>query len=236
MIKLPFKISFEQAVYGSFPFWRRGYAILTRSPGCRPEWIAALKLAAQRFGEPPVGATAAESFFALRLESGPWMVVGVAPQGYDDEGRPGALAFHAIFIGAWAYQWLGANPFRFAGLLRRTWYAADQDQILPAGVCDGSEVDEMATPLAAPNADARLSPIVAALANGGRVVVQSHEPIDELARNVWHTLPRAVRRRATVATWAFDNLNQFDLVAMPKLSGTSLTGSELIVRLECAMR
>ncbi len=93
MIKLPFKVSFEQAVYGSFPFWRRGYAVLTQSPGCRPEWIAALKLAAQRFGEPPVGAIAAESFFALQLESGPWMVVGVAPRGTTTRAAPARWHF-----------------------------------------------------------------------------------------------------------------------------------------------
>ena len=28
MITLPVKVRFEQAVYGSFPFWHRGYAVL----------------------------------------------------------------------------------------------------------------------------------------------------------------------------------------------------------------
>ena len=34
------RVRFEQAVYGSFPFWDRGYALLAHSPGCRPEWLA----------------------------------------------------------------------------------------------------------------------------------------------------------------------------------------------------
>ena len=70
--------------------------------------------------------------------------------------------------------------------------------------------------------DPRLAPIVSALTQGRRVVVQSSEPIDGLARSVWRVLPRSVRRRATVATWAFDNANQFDLVGLPKLAGVAL--------------
>ena len=31
------RVRFEQAVYGSFAFWDRGYALLAHSPGCRPE-------------------------------------------------------------------------------------------------------------------------------------------------------------------------------------------------------
>ena len=55
MIKLPVKVRFEQAVYGSFPFWHRGYAVLAHSAGCRPEWLAELRTVCQRCGEPPAG-------------------------------------------------------------------------------------------------------------------------------------------------------------------------------------
>ena len=131
MIKLPVTVRFEQAVYGSFPFWDRGYAVLAHSAGCRPEWLAELRTACQRCGEPPAGLAPADSLFALRLECGPWMIVGVYPQGCDDQGRPGALAFHALFVGRWAYRWTGADPFAFAGCLRSDWTAADQDRSLP---------------------------------------------------------------------------------------------------------
>ena len=50
---MPVVIRYEQAVYGSFPFWDKGYAILARSPGCRDEWLADLKAACQRYGERP---------------------------------------------------------------------------------------------------------------------------------------------------------------------------------------
>ena len=48
----PSRVSFEQAVYGSFPFWDQGYALLASSPGCRPEWLEEFQAACRRYGEP----------------------------------------------------------------------------------------------------------------------------------------------------------------------------------------
>jgi hypothetical protein len=111
------QVRVEQAVYGSFPFWNRGYAVLARSLGCRPEWLAALQTASQRYGERPTGVAEADGLFALRLKRGPWMIVGVSAQGRDDRDRPGALAFHALFVGPWTYWSCGiptASAHRFA--------------------------------------------------------------------------------------------------------------------------
>jgi hypothetical protein len=236
MIKLPVKVRFEQGVYGSFPFWDRGYGVLSKSAGCRPEWIAALRTACQRFGEPPVGAIAAESLFALRLECGTWMIVGVCPQGNDDQGRPGALAFHALFVGPWAYHWAGANPFAFAGALRHDWSPNDRDRTLPPATWSDRQTETTSSSIPDPDDDPRLASIVSALSKRRRVLVQSNEPVVGLARNVWRALPRSVRRRATVATWAFDNLNHFDLVALPKLAGVARDASALILALDHACR
>jgi hypothetical protein len=235
MIKLPLTIRLEQAVYGSFPFWDRGYAILAHSAGCRPQWLAELKAACQRCGEPPAGLAPADSLFTMRLRGGPWMIVGVHPQGSDDQGRPGALAFHALFINPWAYRWIGADPFAFVDCLRGDWSKDDRGRILPAAVWSAA-ARNVATSTPYHDNDPRLPQVVAALSQGRRVVVQSTEPIDGLARNVWRALPRSVRSRATVATWAFDNANQFDLVGLPKLVGMRLNGSDLILALEHAGR
>jgi hypothetical protein len=86
------------------------------------------------------------------------------------------------------------------------------------------------------NVDSRLARIVAALTLGHRVIVESSEPIDDLAQAVWCRLPRSVRCRTTVATWAFGNGNRFDLVALPKLAGVAVEATDLIVRLEEAPR
>ena len=223
-------VRFEQAVYGSFPFWSRGYGVLARSADCRPEWLAALKSACQRYGERPAGVADADALFAKRTDRGPWMIVGVSPQGDDDAGRPGALAFHALFVAPWTYARAGADPFAFGGILRRDWSPADLDATLPPG----SEIIRRAAyrPSSDPGlpvVDERREPIVDALCQGRRIAVQSAGPIDALARDVWRALPFRVRLRASVATWAFDNANRFDLVALPKLAGVVRDPSDLIL-------
>ena len=81
-------VQYEQAIYGSFPFWSRGYAVLARSAGCHDKWLNALRLAGQRFGERPTGVAEQDCLFALYVPGGAWMIVGVFPQGDDDQGRP----------------------------------------------------------------------------------------------------------------------------------------------------
>ncbi len=212
----------EQAVYGSFPFWNRGYAVLSRSSGCRPEWLAALKQASQRYGERPPGVAEAQAMFARKIERGPWMIVGVAPQGEDDAGRPGALAFHALFVGSWSYLRAGADPFSFAGLHRREWSPDDLVTTLPSPSLDVRASTE--------DSDEGSSETIAqAITAGRQVVVPSAGPIDVLAQAVWKRLTLRVRLRASVATWAFDNANRFDLVAMPRLSAAGRVSSEMVL-------
>ena len=40
--------------------------------------------------------------------------------------------------------------------------------------------------------------------------------------------------RSSVATWAFDTGNNFDLVALPKLTGVALENSDMLLALEPA--
>jgi hypothetical protein len=211
------EVRFEQAVYGNFPFWTRGYAVLARSAGCRKAWLDALRIACQRLGERPTGAVERKSLFALSLPRGPRMIVGVFPLGCDDQGRPGALAFHALFIRRWDYVRSGCRPFAFEPALRGDWSEHDQEQLLPIGSIElpsrGNAWNKAA--------DSRTSSIVAALRSGRRAAVSSSEPIGELAREVWRELPLWIRYRASLATWAFTNENRFDLVAIPRPAGLS---------------
>jgi hypothetical protein len=230
MMPKAINVGFEQAVYGSFPFWDRGYGILASSAGCPPEWLDALKKACQRYGERPAGVADADGLFAKRIDGGPWMIVGVSPQGDDDAGRPGALAFHALFIGRWAYVRAGADPFVFSGLLRRDWGREDRETTLPPGRATVQRAGYRASsdPVAS-IVDERRGAIIDALKRGRRVAVQSEGPIDALSRDVWRALPFRVRLRASVSTWAFDNANRFDLVALPKLAGVAREPSDLIL-------
>ena len=220
-------------MYGSFPFWNRGYGVLAHSPGCRPEWLAELRGVCQRFGEPPAGTPHVDGLFALRLHCGPWLVAGVHSHGCDDRGRPGALAFHALFVGRFAYLSVGCDPFRLKHELRINWHAEDQNRALPAG---------RLKPLPAirsgdsPDTSTQLKGIVSAIKQRRRVIVQSSTPIEALARSVWKYLPWRTRMRAAVATWAFDISNGFDLVALPKLNGLTLGPSDVIIPLEPADR
>jgi hypothetical protein len=138
------------------------------------------------------------------------MVVGVFPNGRDDQGRPGALVFHARFISARAYRKAGYNPFAFIAGLRGDWSVDDVDAVLPAGslIADSSEPPR-------PIEAERALEIARAIADRKRVVVPSAEPIDDLAHAVWALLPARTRMRASFATFAYDNGNRFDLIALP---------------------
>lgn len=213
-------IPFEQLVYGSFPFWDRGYDVLARSPGCRPDWAAEVLAACRKFGEAPAGVAPCPAFFSLRLPSGLRAIVGVEPLGADDRGRPGALAFHALIVQAGDFRKAGSDPFAFAGALRREWLA---DSTLAAS----SLAIDPPSGLAFPPGDHRAPRIARALAKGRRVALESAGPIDGLAREAWRSLPASTRFKASVATWAFGNANRFDLVALPRLAGVELDRSYL---------
>jgi hypothetical protein len=220
-------IRYEQAVYGSFPFWARGYAVLARSEGCLPDWLDAMRRACQGFGERPAGVDSFRSHFAMRLSPGRagWMIVQVDSLGCDDQGRPGATAFHGLFVTPWAYRLAGADPLAFLPAYRADWSPDDQARPLPQGtlkVVRGRE-----GPLEV--VDPRVEPIASALGRGRRAIVESPAPADDLVRSVWRRLSGTSRRATSAATWAFGDANRFDFLATPRIGGLSLDGSELVV-------
>ena len=207
-------VAYEQAVYGSFPFWDQGYAILAQSPGCRSEWLADFRAACQRYGERPPGAAESSALFCLKLASGPWAIVGVFPQGRDDAGRPGALAFHGLFLKGSDYRRAGATPFAFRSALHDHWTAEIRE--LPQGrhfvpFLRSAESDIECSH----NREAQV--IARAIARGRRVRVESPAPIDLLAQRVWTLLPPKVKGRASLATWTFSIANGHDLAALPRV-------------------
>jgi hypothetical protein len=212
-------VHFEQAVYGSFSFWDRGYGILAQSPGCRQEWIAELRAACQRFGEPPGGFAGPECLFALRLPSGPWAIVGVSAPSIDEKGRPGALAFHAIFVTKREFRKVGYNPFALAHALRRAWHSANVSLASGSYAAEGDERARSSDDLR------EAERIGAAIEARRRVAIESSEPIESLARAVWARLSVGARRRASVATFAYSAAIRFDLLALPRLAGTTLDKS-----------
>ena len=220
----------EQAVYGSFAFWGRGYGILARSSGCRPEWIAALKAACQRYGERPLGTSEAEGLFAMRPTSRALDDRGRLSPGLRRSGparRPGVPCPVRrpmdLCVGRRRpIRFPRSSPRRLDS--ERTWIRPCPR---PARIIHGAAFRRSSGPDTLH--DERLRPIVEAIEQGRRVIVQSAGPIDAMARDVWRALPMRARLRASVATWAFDNANRFDLVALPKLAGIQREDHDLIV-------
>lgn len=221
-------IRYEQAVYGSFPFWSRGYATLAASKGCPPDWLEAMRTACQRFGERPSGVDRFQSRFVLPIDRSTRMIVQVDSTTQDDHGRPGALVFHALFVSSWSYRRAGASPWAFAPAFRTDWTADDQDADLPQGSLKPARLG----PEPEDPPDPRVAPIVEALTARRSVVVQSSQPADALFQAVWRRLPGRARRRTSVATWVFGNANPFTLLAVPRLGALRLNGDELVLPTE----
>ena len=220
------EIQVEQAVFGSFPFWDRGYDLLARSAACRPDWLAEFRAACAKIGERPRGVERASGLFAIRLTSGPWLIAGFSDAGRDDRGRPGALAFHGLFVADADYRHLDAWPFTLAESLRTRWGPDDLDRPLDSlRLQSGPDPSSGRVPGDDPMADAAS----AAILEGRAVVVESPSPIEELARLVWTALPKAVRARSSLATWTFAADSPFVLSGTPKAS-SSLPEGPLVLR------
>ena len=71
-------------------------------------------------GERPAGVGRA-GLFALHCAAARGSSCAVSPQGVDDHGRPGALAFHGLFITPRDYRRAGADPFAFLPWLDDDW-------------------------------------------------------------------------------------------------------------------
>ena len=84
------RVRFEQAVYGSFPFWDRGYALLAQSPGCRPEWLAEFLAACQRYRRAARGfGRGARPVLACGWRAAPGSSSASAPRGTTTGDAPG---------------------------------------------------------------------------------------------------------------------------------------------------
>lgn len=215
-------IAFEQAVYGSFPFWHRGYDVLGFSPGCQTQWLSAMKDTCQRLGERLRGAAPPDGLVTRWLEDGHWLLVRPFSPGSDDVGRPDAAAFHAIFLSPDSAHRVRFDPFRLTSVFRVQW--GPETSVLPPG--------NLTLPRSTTNdrdKDHRVGPIVEAIGRGRRVLVEADAPIDRLAAQVWRALPQRVRHRRSLATWAYTDSGRFDLIGLARLTGIDLADRQLLV-------
>ncbi len=215
------RVRYEQAVYGSFPFWDKGYAILARSPGCRDEWIDEFRRICGLMGEKHTGAIDAASFFSTELgDRGPRIAALAFPTGNDDQGRPGAVAFHALFLDRRDFDRIAADPFALRSALRSDWTAATTE--LPQGQIEiNLDVEDNARGAIDIKDSLCVESIARAIGLGSRVIVSSDRPIDDLAREIWRKLSFRVRRSASFSSWSHGDGARFDLVAMPAAAAAS---------------
>ncbi|WP_169976600.1 hypothetical protein [Tautonia rosea] len=215
-------ITFEHAVYGSFPFWHRGYDVLGSSPGCRAQWLSVMKDTCQRLGERLRDAAPPEGLVTRWLDDGHWLLLRPFSPGSDDVGRPDAAAFHAIFLSPESAQRVRFDPFRLTSAFRVEW-GPETSELQPCTLT-------LPRPAASDRSrDDRVDLIVEAIGRGRRVLVESDAPIDRLASQVWSKLPKRLRHRRSLATWAYTDCGRFDLLGLPRLTGIDVSDRQLLV-------
>lgn len=215
-------ITFEQAVYGSFPFWHRGYDLLGQSSGCETDWISAMKWTCQHLGERLRGVAPPGGLVTRWLDDGTWLIIRPFSPGTDDFGRPDAVAFHAIFLNPEGARSSRYDPFRLISTFRNDW--GPDDAFPPSGSLTIRGRARSDGPL-----DPRIALVVEALGKGRRVLVEANEPIDKLTSLVWNALPKRLRQRRTFATWAYTDAGIFDVVGLPRLTGVDPTDRRLLI-------
>lgn len=214
-------IECEQAVYGSFPGWSRGYDLLGSSPGCLPGWLTYFRQVCQGYGEPPRGFEPG-GLLSRPLPSGGLLVVRPSTAGRDDHGRPGALAFHALFAADRDWRRYRLRPFQFASALKEHW-TADSTIAGPIRL-------EVKPPRDHAPVDSPLVTLMATGLTGGlRYGIESPRSIEPLAQAVWERLPHWRQRRLHLATWTFSNRMAFDLFAAPRLHGMDVDERTILV-------
>lgn len=130
-----------------------------------------------------------------------------------------------MFVEPATYRKVHFDPFVFEPCVQSDWKPSDVDTLLAVGRLTIERAGLMGFlkrvlsrpgPSGEGPPDRAVRAIVEAVSKRERVVIPSDVPIRGLAQRAWSELPPGIRRRTSVATWAFDNANGFDLVAMPR--------------------
>lgn len=206
-------VTCEQAVYGSFPFRDQGYEILTASPGCRQEWLTTFGRYCRDLGQPPsvVSPKVDRLLFARKIPSGPWVVALGSAQGCDDRGRPGAWAFHGLFLSGRDFRKLDYSPFALKPFLLDKF---DPGMRLTSETLDPVLPREQAPVFA--NAS-----MIRWVGRGKRL--RRVSDIDTFASTdaFWKSLSARTRRKRSMSTWAFRADNPFHWACVGSLPLTN---------------
>lgn len=195
----------EQAVYGTFPFWNKGYAVLAQSGGVRQEWLSEFVHLCQSLGQPPSESTPVVTslVFVKRLESGPWVLCKGTWQGCDDRGRPGAWAFHALFLSGSDYRRTGSQPFLFESHFQTEFSSNLVLDTLSLKISGNSRHSGI------PN---RL--LLKSLRRHRQIRLLKEKPADDDVSQFWDLLPKGISSSRSFTTRAFRWDSDFDFAVV----------------------
>ncbi|MFM7127736.1 MAG: hypothetical protein ACKO0V_00080 [bacterium] len=203
-------IECEQAIYGSFPFWDKGYALLAASDGCQKSWLDEFIRLCRSLGQPPGEASPEidSLLFASPLSSGQWVVALGSAQGCDDRGRPGAWAFHALFLSRADYRRAGASPFAFETCFRKRF----QKEISLEKLAIEIATDK--SHFVKSNSATIHRTIINTMKQSKRIRILDENTSINSFREFWCVLPEKIRLARSITTMSFRHHSDFDIAAM----------------------
>jgi hypothetical protein len=213
----------EQAIYGSQD--AGGYRFLARSAGFADAWLSLAEKLCAGFGERPSGVSCPFAVFAQPFGAGRVAVVQVADQGFDDAGRPGALAFRLLVLPRRLYADLAGDPFLVSDQYPPAWEARGELPELEwtAGPPPRRTVADVRKVLdVAPERTQTLLGGAQVLVDGGRLVFERKAPDPGIVRELWALLPDATRAELWPASFAFGNRHGFQVLVTPDATGADL--------------
>lgn len=206
----PLTIECEQAIYGSFPFWDKGYALLAASPGCQPGWIDAFIKLCRSLGQPPGEASPDidSLLFTAPVAPGRWVIALGSAQGCDDRGRPGAWAFHALFLSHADYRRAGAWPQNFERYFKKTFHSGiTLNQV-------SIEINTHITTSLHENSLVINSAITNEIRHQKKVRIIHETPTIQRFSEFLSRLPEKTRLRRSMTTMSFRHNTDFDIAAI----------------------
>jgi hypothetical protein len=193
-----------------------GPKVLAKSNDFPFAWEEAVRTAAVRFGPRPPGVVCPAAVFACPVGRTHVAVVQAADLDVGVEShRPPPLAFRFLVLTRKLYEALG-DPFTIADRYPPNWSARGTlpDLEWDAGPLPRRTVEQVRGILKGGDT-ALLLGGAQALTDGGRLLIESAAPADELLRGLWQLLPDRTRADLWPATFAFSNELEFHAVALP---------------------
>lgn len=194
-----------------------GPRVAARSDDFPVAWEEAARTAAVRFGRRPPGVACPAALFACPVGRSHVAVVQVADQSPHLPDPP--LGFRFLVLTRKLYEALG-DPFAVADRFPPNWSAKETLPTLEweSGALPRRTVEQLQAVLKGGDTPLLLGG-TQALIDGGRLMIESATPADELFRGLWQLLPERTRFELWPATLAFSNELEFHAVALPAAPG-----------------